>query len=142
MIRLHTIVFFLFLFQVLTSFSQEIKQHQWKERVLILVTKTTDNKIFKEQIAVFKKESKNFKERKLIMYNVTPKQYINDTKSTEWISNDTLYKQYKNEKSSFEIILIGLDGSIKLRQTTVVSKEDLYGLIDSMPMRRNELRDK
>jgi hypothetical protein len=37
------------------------------------------------------------------------------------------------------VLLIGLDGEVKLRQSQVATNEQLFGLIDSMPMRRAEL---
>ncbi|MBD0405038.1 DUF4174 domain-containing protein [Flammeovirga sp. EKP202] len=41
----------------------------------------------------------------------------------------------------FEVILIGLDGSIKLKQADIMTHKDLYQLIDSMPMRKKELEE-
>ena len=42
----------------------------------------------------------------------------------------------------FEIFLIGIDGGVKLRSKTPISVEELYAVIDAMPMRRREMRDK
>mgnify|MGYP000892552319 CR=1 FL=1 len=47
-----------------------------------------------------------------------------------------------NDKENFEVILIGLDGGIKLRQTEVLTKEDLFNIVYAMPMRRSELSRK
>ena len=47
-----------------------------------------------------------------------------------------------NDKEDFEVILIGLDGGIKLQQTEVLKKEALFNIVDAMPMRRNELNRK
>jgi hypothetical protein len=41
----------------------------------------------------------------------------------------------------FEVILIGKDGGVKLRAKTPISIQELFSLIDAMPMRRQELRD-
>ncbi|MGF1501491.1 MAG: DUF4174 domain-containing protein [Paracoccaceae bacterium] len=40
----------------------------------------------------------------------------------------------------FTVILVGLDGGEKFRETEVVDPDRLNALIDAMPMRRNELR--
>ena len=37
-------------------------------------------------------------------------------------------------------LLIGLDGGIKLRQNSILTKEKLFAIIDGMPMRRRELK--
>ena len=39
------------------------------------------------------------------------------------------------------VALIGKDGGVKLRDEAMVSNEDLFALIDSMPMRRQEMRE-
>jgi hypothetical protein len=39
----------------------------------------------------------------------------------------------------FQVLLIGKDGGVKLRSSEPVSMKDLFGLIDSMPMRRQEI---
>lgn len=36
------------------------------------------------------------------------------------------------------VLLIGLDGEVKLRQSHAATNEQLFGLIDAMPMRRAE----
>jgi len=124
-------------FCVMTNYAQEMVKHQWKERVLLLLTDAVQNSVFKEQVDIFKTESTNFKERKLIIYKVTPKGYI---KGNKWFYTDKFHKYYKKNKSTFEIVLLGLDGNIKLRQSTLLKNKDLYDLIDAMPMRKNEIR--
>ncbi|MEM0990908.1 MAG: DUF4174 domain-containing protein [Pseudomonadota bacterium] len=42
----------------------------------------------------------------------------------------------------FTVILVGLDGGEKFRSDGVVQPGDLNALIDTMPMRRNELRQR
>ncbi|MEO0341702.1 MAG: DUF4174 domain-containing protein, partial [Bacteroidota bacterium] len=53
-----------------------------------------------------------------------------------------LIQAYKKQKDSFLFILIGKDGGVKLRSTSVVPLDDLFALIDGMPMRRAEIRRK
>lgn len=38
------------------------------------------------------------------------------------------------------VALIGKDGGVKVRRETVISNQDLFALIDSMPMRQREMR--
>lgn len=38
------------------------------------------------------------------------------------------------------ILLVGKDGGIKLRRNGVLEPRDLFGLIDTMPMRQREMR--
>ena len=43
---------------------------------------------------------------------------------------------------SFSIVLIGKDGGEKLRRTTPLSPEELFAIVDAMPMRRAEMRER
>jgi hypothetical protein len=59
----------------------------------------------------------------------------------EWkpLSNNT-FERYKSHTHQNEIVLIGLDGGVKLRQNEFLGCEDLFAIIDGMPMRRRELK--
>ena len=52
-----------------------------------------------------------------------------------------LRRFYRVEPGDFEVLLIGKDGGVKLRQSEPVEACKLYRLIDGMPMRRREIRD-
>ena len=41
-----------------------------------------------------------------------------------------------------QVLLIGKDGGVKLRSTEPVSTDELFALIDSMPMRRREMEER
>ena len=43
---------------------------------------------------------------------------------------------------AFCLILVGKDGGEKLRRSEPVDLEDIFALIDSMPMRRREMRER
>ena len=47
--------------------------------------------------------------------------------------------QFKENQNKFRSILIGKDGSIKLDRSIPIDPCYLVGLIDSMPMRRQEI---
>ena len=46
----------------------------------------------------------------------------------------------KTYGSSARVVLVGKDGGIKLSSRQAVSAGRLFGLIDSMPMRQDEMR--
>jgi hypothetical protein len=47
--------------------------------------------------------------------------------------------EFKVPVGDFAFILIGKDGTVKLRSNQTVLSGDLFALIDSMPMRREEM---
>jgi len=47
-----------------------------------------------------------------------------------------------NELPEFEMVLIGKDGGVKARSRNLHALEDFLALIDTMPMRRSEIRSR
>lgn len=43
---------------------------------------------------------------------------------------------------AFSVILIGKDGGEKLRRPTPLSPEELFAIVEAMPMRRAEMRER
>lgn len=127
--------------------AQNLEKHTWKNRILVVKTSDSASEIYQEQIKEFRNAADELKVRKFVLYKITGDDFelinfangeLNDSgKIAEKSIGKTL-----NDKENFEVILIGLDGGIKLRQTEVLTKEDLFNIVDAMPMRRNELSRK
>ena len=121
------------------SFGQDISKHEWTDRVLIIASK--EAKELNNQIKILQKDQDGLTERKLKIYKVLPKKYSEGLDNHNWIDNNTFYEKVKRKKGDFEVILIGLDGGVKLRQTEMISLDKLFTLIDGMPMRRREIKN-
>ena len=127
--------------------AQELKKHQWKNRVVLIVAQNEDSKEYQQQIAEFNALHKELRERKLLTYLILPLRYtiinypVNPEKN-EWISSSTLFDKFAGENIDFKVLLIGLDGGIKLQKNGLLTAEELFGTIDPMPMRRAELNKK
>jgi len=137
--------FFLFgciFLMMLKSYSQDLKKHQWRNRVLLILTNDISADVFNNQIKTFKDNSTGLEERKLVVYKVVPEDYELVHKDNSWINNKKVFNKYKRTKKIFEVVLIGLDGGVKLRQTKHLSSEKLFTIIDGMPMRRGEIKSK
>ena len=120
------------------SFGQTLDEHQWKDRVLLV--NGNDSAKFNKQITLLKKDVLSLKDRKLIVYKIAPLMYQKGIESNHWISSKQWYIEFKKTKKPIEIILIGLDGGVKLHQTKLLNLEKLFTLIDGMPMRKAEIK--
>lgn len=121
--------------------AQSLAQHEWNDRLVLLLVEDEENEVFQEQLRAFRKEADGMQDRKLVIYQIKPNAYKIGLKAAkEWKTVTTAYSSYKKSTAPFELLLIGLDGGIKLRQNTFLSTEDLFAIIDGMPMRRAELR--
>ena len=132
-----------FLFMIIVTsnmLSQDLKTHQWKNRLLLVFSDDKNSDVFKEQINILSKDKKGLLERKLIIYQFSKDKFTTDFNS-KWYPAKKLTKKYRSKNMTFEVVLIGLDDGTKLRQTKLVSLDKLFTLIDGMPMRRNELKN-
>lgn len=135
------VVCFLFMTIVTSNIlSQDLKKHQWKNRLLLVFSDDRNSDIFKEQINILSKDKEGLLERKLIIYQFSKDKFTIDFNS-KWYPAKKLTKKNRSKNKTFEVVLIGLDGGIKLRQTKLVPLDKLFTLIDGMPMRRNELKN-
>jgi hypothetical protein len=120
--------------------AQNLSQHLWKNRVILILSE--DNAVFERQILAFKANEKGMNERSLIVYHLKSDEYEQVMPKSEVHKSKNLFEKYKQANISFEVILIGLDGGIKLRQTDFLSCEKLFATIDSMPMRSAEIKNR
>ena len=119
--------------------AQDLSKHQWKDRLILIITEEKTEK-FQQQITELQKHQQGLKERKLVVYKISPERYSTGFQEENWKSSTELYGKYKVKNSDFRVMLIGLDGGEKLEQTEVLSIEKLFNTIDSMPMRQAEMR--
>ena len=140
------IIFVITSFSCLKTYGQNLDDHKWKNRILILKTLSTNSKRYNNQLNEFKNSDKEFKERKLVFYIINQDKfsltnYKDSALNYSGKVTNSLAENILTDSEDFEIILIGLDGRIKLQQNEILLKEDLFSFIDSMPMRKNELKN-
>ena len=90
---------------------------------------------------LFQKEKVGLKERKLKIYQFAEGDFKYGFFDS-WKKSTLNIKRFFEKEESFKIVLIGLDGGIKLKQNTILTPEKLFAIIDGMPMRKRELKNK
>lgn len=137
-------LFFIFLIMIFSKFSasqaQNLSKHLWKNRVILILSE--DNAAFQRQMLAFKANEKGMSERSLIVYHLKPEEYQQVIPKSEIQKSINLFEKYTQANTPFEVILIGLDGGVKLRQKDFLSCEKLFATIDSMPMRSAEIKNR
>lgn len=135
----------IFLFLSLTThslMSQELNDYRWQNRLVIVLADDCAAEELEAQINILQHEKEGLAERKIHVICLTPKQRRDGTDGEQSWQASSLYQQYRRASEGMEVLLIGLDGGTKLRQTEVLTTEKLFALIDGMPMRRAEVRKK
>lgn len=127
--------------------AQNLDQYRWENRLLIIQSNDKNTTLYTNQIKELSNSAYELKERKLIVFEVIGDQYriINFSKNNnidKWKTTDKAFHKLLNKKDDVNIILIGLDGGIKLEKNKLLTKQELFNTIDAMPMRRAELRRK
>ena len=123
-----------------------LDDYVWKNRIVVLISNEDGSVQIKEQLNILLANPEELLERKLIVLEVKPEKFrIVDPSQLayiEWVNSGEVYKKIKVNSKPFEIQLIGLDGGVKMKDEDVMSPDDLFDLIDSMPMRLIELRNR
>lgn len=124
-----------------TLSAQDLSVHKWENRLLILLTEDTEEMTYKKQLEELRNCRKGIKDRKLFVYQSTKNKFRMGVETEgDWRKSSGIYKKYKGNKSGFQILLNGLDGGVKMDESEIISCEKLFGIIDSMPMRKAEMR--
>lgn len=120
--------------------SQNLDSHKWENRLVLILVDKTDDENYHKQLKELKNQMEGVEERKILVYHITPERFKVGLSDEKWEESETDYERYKKTNSQPEIILIGLDGGVKLRAEEFLSSENLFETIDAMPMRMQEMR--
>ena len=133
-----------------------LADYKWKNRILVIFAdkdNNQSNQLFRKQIELFSSHKEGLKERDLITFQVfkekdtekgiTPNQKSISSSDIEQLKKrfDFSYQDNKTE-DNFAVFLVGKDGGTKLKtENEILNLEKLFGTIDAMPMRQNEMRE-
>jgi hypothetical protein len=117
------------------SLEEKLDRYTWEKRVLLVVAPaSTDEQLLKQQ-QILQAQPAGLQDRDMeVMYILT------DEISAE--NKNYLAEQFNIRQSGFYAILIGKDGGEKLRSQKPMETGLIFGTIDAMPMRRQEMRNK
>ena len=108
-----------------------LDNYKWKNRLVLLFTPDVENQDYESQQALVKDAKEEYRERDLVVLSF---QQGDD-------NGKGLRDRFNINEDKFTFILIGKDGSEKLRKYIPVNNQLLFDLIDSMPMRQSEMKD-
>lgn len=131
-----------------------LRNAQWNKRIIAACVEsdtTSDGSIFDEQYET--SDWAGYADRDLILVEVAPAHLFSITALSSETKDATLASQWHDQDetglrsrigcdgSESFVSLIGKDGGVKGRWSSPVSNDELFALIDSMPMRQQEQRD-
>ena len=104
----------------------ELNQYLWKNRIILIFADDQDHPNLIRLKVEMKENECEILNRDLLHFHLS-----NDGKTGNHITTND---------QSFRILLIGKDGGIKYESNRSVSLVQLFELIDSMPMRQDEMQ--
>ncbi len=119
----------------------DLSEYRWKNRLILLFSSQADNPLYQQQRDLLRADQPGLDERDLLIFSVLSDRVASETAIAGVERAATLRKRYRVDENTFTFILIGKDGSEKMRSDTLVARNELYALIDAMPMRREEMRN-
>ncbi|GAA4434319.1 DUF4174 domain-containing protein [Pontibacter saemangeumensis] len=118
-----------------------LEKYKWKKRPLLLFAPSEDSPAYIRQKEMVKADAQAIEERDMVVIELVgpDKVYIGGTLQRRQ-RGEALRKRFRVSPDSFAVLLIGKDGTEKSRNTAPVALEEIFGRIDQMPMRRQEMR--
>jgi hypothetical protein len=119
-----------------------LESFQWENRILVLFASHSDDESYQTQINKFSSLDDQFKDRDLILFSIFNEgcSTLNDEVISD-SSSQSIRERLSPQENSYFIFLIGKDGGVKLKQDEVLEPDELFRVIDRMPMRQREMRE-
>jgi Domain of unknown function (DUF4174) len=123
-----------------TGAADAMSTYTWKKRPLVVIAPDDANPELARQRSVIAAARSGFAERDMVIVTVIGDSVSADLGSTPGQSAKALRARYGVSQSGFRALLIGKDGGVKLSSGSPISAATLFGEIDAMPMRVDEMR--
>lgn len=118
----------------------DLHQFQWRNRLLLIFAPSPTSEVYIEQQRLFHDYSAALDERDMIIGSLFEQSegYVGNS-AIQPVEASALRTRFKVGSGSFTALLVGKDGGVKEHFETPVTPEQLFAIIDAMPMRRQEM---
>ena len=138
---MRVLLIFILLSTSMQLHSQDFQQYRWENRLLIIVDQSDDQSNRQQQITYFQAAAEGLLDRKLKVFSFSQKGWQAGLQvSPNWKQTE-LPNSFSTDQL-FALYLVGLDGGIKAIYDKPATPQSIFALIDTMPMRRVELRSR
>lgn len=119
----------------------DLQSYQGKKRLLLLFVPEPSSTEYVQQWQLLYTRHADLEDRDLVVISLFEEEVGDvDGEPVEPEEADTLRAQFRVKMGMAAALLIGKDGTEKRRFPMPVDPEALFRLIDSMPMRKDEMR--
>ena len=119
-----------------------MQRFQWQNRPLLVFAPAPDDPALTRQLEIAEQHRAGWRERDMVTIVVAGDRPVTvDGTRAKDLANGALRQRYRVTGDSFAAILVGKDGTEKLRHDGTIPAAKLFQTIDAMPMRRREMRE-
>lgn len=122
--------------------SEAMSAYRWKHRPVFVFAPTPGDPALAEQRRIFAAQRAGLIERDVAIIWVVEDRVRAEHGPSPGSSASELRKRFGVDRSAFQVFLVGKDGGTKLAQSQPLTAATLFGTIDAMPMRRDEIRSR
>ena len=127
------LILLLIIFPVMLINSSPLDKYLWKNRVIVTFSPSKNNTERNYFVNSINRNLCKFNSRNIIHID-----FIFNENDQEIENFESSFENISLSSSEFRLILIGKDGGIKLNSRKI-SLEEIFSLIDTMPMRQEEM---
>jgi len=125
------------------AMSMDLSQFQWKNRQLFIFAPDGNHPFFAKLQKEISAQTAEVEDRDLVVFEVLEKGPARMNRTLiDPDAADAIRKRFAAARNRFTLVLVGKDGGIKLKRHDPIDLIEIFNLIDSMPMRKDEMRSK
>jgi hypothetical protein len=119
----------------------DLRRYQWEKRLLLVFAPTHGEPSFQTLRESVAARQSDIEDRDLVVFEMLENgSSTKDGKTLNPAAARLLRERFDVPSGAFSVILVGKDGGVKLERQDRTSLEEIFALIDSMPMRQREMR--
>lgn len=107
-----------------------LSRYLWKNRLLVAVAPNRQDDHLIAQRRIFEQNAKGMAERQIVLIEAA-----GDDERARAIRN-----HFSTGDKTFRVLLVGKDGNAAASSAKPFTADELFGKVDAMPMRRDEMR--
>lgn len=115
---------------------------RWEHRPLVLLTPSTQEQAYRAYMSQLDARQSAFEDRDMVRYVLTPDAAMRAGNALSTEARDALAAAIDAESIEEPgFVLVGKDGTVKMRGSLETSLDAIFERIDGMPMRQREMRE-
>jgi hypothetical protein len=120
-----------------------LKDYQWKNRLILVFSPSPEDPGYRALEKEIVDQAEEIIDRDLLVFHILETGEIKlGESSLRTGAGDYLRESFSISSGTLTVLLIGKDGGVKLRRKGGVKLDEIFSLIDTMPMRQREMREK